>query len=51
MASSTLTFDPSRLPSLTPLLLPRNQLRMSTPWLSAVEKSEEMEEKIKLAKK
>ncbi|XP_061183714.1 tetratricopeptide repeat protein 28-like isoform X2 [Saccostrea echinata] len=40
----------SKLPSLTPVILPRNQLRMSTPWLSKPEKPEEMEEKIKLAR-
>ncbi|CAD5115886.1 DgyrCDS4822 [Dimorphilus gyrociliatus] len=37
------------LPSLTPLILPRNQMRMATPWLSVLENSEEMKEKIKLA--
>nr|XP_022325602.1 uncharacterized protein LOC111125774 isoform X3 [Crassostrea virginica] len=40
----------SKLPSLTPVILPRNQLRMSTPWLSRPEKPEEMEEKIRLAR-
>lgn len=40
----------SKLPSLTPVILPRNQLRMSTPWLSRPEKPEEMGEKIKLAR-
>ena len=39
-----------RLPTLTPLLLPRNQLRMSTPWLSRAEKQDEMAEKMKLAR-
>ncbi|ESO98992.1 hypothetical protein LOTGIDRAFT_231307 [Lottia gigantea] len=38
------------LPSLTPLILPRNQLRMSTPWFSRTESFSEMEEKICLAR-
>ncbi|XP_052790745.1 tetratricopeptide repeat protein 28-like isoform X2 [Mya arenaria] len=40
----------TRLPSLAPLILPRNQLRMSTPWLSKAESHMEMEEKVKLAR-
>ncbi|KAL3871452.1 hypothetical protein ACJMK2_039449 [Sinanodonta woodiana] len=40
----------SKLPSLTPLILPRNQLRMSTPWVSMAETTDEMNEKIKLAR-
>ncbi|XP_053380746.1 tetratricopeptide repeat protein 28-like isoform X2 [Mercenaria mercenaria] len=40
----------TRLPSLAPLMLPRNQLCMSTPWLSKTESHVEMEEKIKLAR-
>ncbi|KAL8606426.1 hypothetical protein ACOMHN_060331 [Nucella lapillus] len=48
---SSLTVDsPARLPSLTPLILPRNQLRMSTPWLSSMEQTDEMVEKMKLAR-
>ncbi|CAL1537155.1 unnamed protein product [Lymnaea stagnalis] len=39
-----------KLPSLMPLLLPRNQLRMSSPWLSVIEQKDEMQEKIKLAR-
>ncbi|XP_060081998.1 tetratricopeptide repeat protein 28-like [Ylistrum balloti] len=46
----TMLQEVGRLPSLTPLLLPRNQLRMSTPWLSRAEKADEMDEKIKLAR-
>ncbi|KAK7502589.1 hypothetical protein BaRGS_00006164 [Batillaria attramentaria] len=42
--------EQSKLPSLTPLILPRNQLRMSTPWLSSAEQPDEMMEKMKLAK-
>ncbi|XP_076455182.1 uncharacterized protein LOC143289867 isoform X2 [Babylonia areolata] len=50
-SKSSLTSDsPARLPSLTPLILPRNQLRMSTPWLSSVEQPDEMMEKMKLAR-
>lgn len=39
-----------KLPTLSPLILPRNQLRMSTPWLSKTETPQEMEEKIHLAR-
>ncbi|XP_069120674.1 tetratricopeptide repeat protein 28-like isoform X2 [Argopecten irradians] len=46
----TMLQEVGRLPSLTPLLLPRNQLRMSTPWLSRAEKADEMDEKVKLAR-
>ncbi|KAK3780031.1 hypothetical protein RRG08_029724 [Elysia crispata] len=49
-ASKTSDVEGPRLTSLTPLIIPRNQLRMSTPWLSVVESHEEMAEKIKLAK-
>ncbi|GFR63069.1 tetratricopeptide repeat protein 28 [Elysia marginata] len=49
-ASKTSDVDGPRLTSLTPLIIPKNQLRMSTPWLSVVESHEEMAEKIKLAK-
>ncbi|KAK6195644.1 hypothetical protein SNE40_001029 [Patella caerulea] len=42
--------ESKNLPSLTPLILPRNQLRMSTPWLSQIETFNEMEEKMKLAR-
>ncbi|XP_067661035.1 tetratricopeptide repeat protein 28-like [Haliotis asinina] len=41
--------DHIKLPSLTPLILPRNQLRMSTPWHSTVEREEEMVQKMRLA--
>ncbi|XP_052220078.1 tetratricopeptide repeat protein 28-like [Dreissena polymorpha] len=40
----------TKLPSLAPLILPRNQLHMSTPWLSKSESLIEMEEKVKLAR-
>ncbi|XP_059149912.1 tetratricopeptide repeat protein 28-like [Physella acuta] len=51
-SSETKTFetDCPKLPSLMPLLLPKNQLRMSTPWLSVLEHKDEMLEKIKLAR-
>ncbi|GFN95683.1 tetratricopeptide repeat protein 28 [Plakobranchus ocellatus] len=49
-ASKTSETEVPRLTSLTPLILPKNQLRMSTPWLSVVESHEEMSEKIKLTK-
>ena len=50
-SKSSLSSDiQAKLPSLTPLILPRNQLRMSTPWLSSVEQPDEMVEKIKLAR-
>ncbi|XP_048245138.1 tetratricopeptide repeat protein 28-like [Haliotis rufescens] len=42
--------DNIKLPSLTPLILPRNQLRMSTPWHSTVEREEEMTQKMRLAR-
>ncbi|KAI8771455.1 tetratricopeptide repeat protein 28 [Biomphalaria glabrata] len=42
--------DCPKLPTLMPLLLPRNKLKMSTPWLSVVEQKDEMPEKMKLAK-
>ncbi|KAK7094678.1 tetratricopeptide repeat protein 28-like [Littorina saxatilis] len=47
---SSLSDSPAKLPSLTPLILPRNQLRMSTPWLSCGEQPDEMMEKMKLAR-
>ena len=43
--------DIPRLPTLTPLILPRNQLRMSTPWLSTIEYADEMHEKLKLVRR
>ncbi|XP_041369335.1 tetratricopeptide repeat protein 28-like [Gigantopelta aegis] len=44
------SMDQIRLPSLTPLILPRNQLRISTPWLSTVESLDEMSVKMRIAK-
>ncbi|KAK3087168.1 hypothetical protein FSP39_002523 [Pinctada imbricata] len=42
--------DTGKLPTLAPIILPRNQLRMSTPWLSRAEKADEMDEKVQLAR-
>ncbi|XP_071154491.1 tetratricopeptide repeat protein 28-like isoform X2 [Mytilus edulis] len=50
ISKSSQFIEAGKLPSLTPLILPRNQLRMSTPWLSRAERTEEMDEKIKLAR-
>ncbi|KAL5012513.1 hypothetical protein ScPMuIL_011064 [Solemya velum] len=47
--SSAIPDDEAKLTSLTPLILPRNQLRMCTPWLTSVEKPLEMREKLSLA--
>ncbi|CAH1788066.1 unnamed protein product [Owenia fusiformis] len=41
--------DNRTLPTLTPVMLPRNQLRLATPWMSSIELGEEMRDKIKLA--
>ena len=49
MSSISGGMDQMKLPSLTPLILPRNQLRMSTPWFSIGETPDEMGEKLKLA--
>ncbi|PAA92491.1 hypothetical protein BOX15_Mlig013809g3 [Macrostomum lignano] len=40
----------SRLSTLEPLLLPRNQLRMATPWMTLMETADEMAEKMLLSR-